>query len=53
MPAMDEKKSAKLCNSDRNQRRHCVHYHEKTGRCTLNAKEDTRQEQLAEKKPVS
>ena len=23
-----------LCNADRSQRKHCVYFHEKTGRCT-------------------
>jgi hypothetical protein len=31
----NERLPAKMCTSDRSQRRACVYYHEKTGRCTL------------------
>ena len=31
----NEKPTGTMCKSDRSQRRACVHYHEKTGRCTL------------------
>jgi hypothetical protein len=31
----NERPPKKMCSSDRSQRRACVYYHEKTGRCTL------------------
>lgn len=30
-----------LCNADRSQRKHCVYFHEKTGRCTKPADDST------------
>jgi len=42
---MSEKQdSGKHCTCDRNQRRYCIHYHDKTGRCTI-APQKTWQEQ--------
>jgi hypothetical protein len=42
---MEEKASkGKLCNSDRTQRRSCLYYHEKTGRCTMDSTRDNWQE---------
>ncbi len=34
-------KKTGLCNADRSQRKHCVYFHEKTGRCTKPADEST------------
>jgi hypothetical protein len=31
----NERLPTKMCHSDRSQRRACLYYHEKTGRCTL------------------
>lgn len=30
-----------LCNADRMQRKHCVYFHEKTGRCTKPSDDST------------
>jgi hypothetical protein len=30
-----------LCNADRSQRKYCVYFHEKTGRCTKPADDST------------
>jgi hypothetical protein len=42
---MNEKNTqGKVCNSDRNQRRNCVYFHERTGRCTMDAPQATWQD---------
>ncbi len=33
MPGMNENATAKPCTSDRNQRKYCRHYNERTGLC--------------------
>lgn len=46
-----------LCNADRTQRKHCVYFHEKTGRCTKPADDSTWQSSVvrpqADKAPIA
>lgn len=45
---MSEKtRETKMCNADRSQRKRCVYFHEKTGRCSRPADESTWQSRAA------
>lgn len=41
----------KMCNADRHQRKTCVYFHEKTGRCSRPADDSTWQGRVAKSGP--